>query len=305
MTRMTSLWVLLVLVCPSSTLGQKKAAKNQPTEGTAQEYAQLAQLREVTGKLAKVDSSTKMLALDIDYQNAYPAKTKKRAVAQRTRHGGVGNVRPTFSLAQFNHRWENILRLQQQLMTISNPMQRMQKLQQLELQIERLQMQILMSEARALAACERQQLQVMMSQLRNLAAASHQGNVGTPANTKLTKGTKEFRLEAQNDVIVRRWAPPLAYDDKGNVKPHTKEELKVLRGKNPSLPGYTASYEDLQAGQMVKMYLPAPKVKNDKQIAKDDADRAKAKLPQVRMILILADAVGRDPQLAHIKKKGN
>jgi hypothetical protein len=143
-------------------------------------------------------------------------------------------------------------------------------------------------------------------------------------------GYKEFDMEAIEKIVVRRSSPPFEYDNKGNVKIRTKEELDRLRGKDKTLPGYEASFLDLQAGQTIKVYLvknPAKKVKKEdkdaddpekKPAAKDDKKKDDKKkddkkkdangvlsrdLPQVRMILILAEAADADSGQDQAKKK--
>ncbi len=56
-----------------------------------------------------------------------------------------------------------------------------------------------------------------------------------------------------DDVKVRVASPPAAFDDKGNVKAYTPQELKDLKGtgEDAKLPGYTAERDSIRNGQMV------------------------------------------------------
>src|SRR5262249_1313296 len=49
--------------------------------------------------------------------------------------------------------------------------------------------------------------------------------------------SKDYKMRAVDDVKVRSYKPPLDYDEKGNVRVYTKEELAKMKGKE-SLPGY-------------------------------------------------------------------
>jgi len=84
---------------------------------------------------------------------------------------------------------------------------------------------------------------------------------------------KEFDLDIEPDVRVVRQTLPMEYDDKGNVKEYTKEELKKLRDKD--LPKYfAAKFEDVQPGQTVTLLVARPKpAKKDK-----DSDGKKEKV---------------------------
>jgi len=106
--------------------------------------------------------------------------------------------------------------------------------------------------------------------------------------------------------------PPFEYDDKGNVKKYTKEELDKLKGKDKNLVGYEAKAEDLQAGQIVRVYLAKPKAKpkDDPKADKNDDNNKDKKAedmppdpPQARLILILADAEANAPDNPPPKKK--
>jgi hypothetical protein len=95
-------------------------------------------------------------------------------------------------------------------------------------------------------------------QMTQAAAAS-----GKPNNQPflLAHQYKDFELELAENVILRKSDLERKYDDKGNLKPYTKEEIAELRRQdpNPTKPGYQAKMEELQAGLQVKVYLKMPK----------------------------------------------
>jgi hypothetical protein len=61
---------------------------------------------------------------------------------------------------------------------------------------------------------------------------------------------KDVELDLAEGVKVRARQPVQQFDDKGNIKRYTPQELKELRGDG-SLPGYAAELSDLQPGQTV------------------------------------------------------
>jgi hypothetical protein len=115
-----------------------------------------------------------------------------------------------------------------------------------------------------------------------------------------TLAFKQFDMEGIDKLVIRRLNLPFEYDNKGYPKKYSKEDLDRLKGKDKTLPGYEAGLLDLQNGQTVHVYLaksqpakkdaadpeqkPAKKDGKDKQGADNSVD-----LPQVRMIVILAD----------------
>jgi len=155
---------------------------------------------------------------------------------------------------QYNNLWrqnQQMIRAQQQLANARTPQQymnAMRSLQQAELNAQR---QIL------------QQL-------------NRQG--GNPQNYfRTVKETKDFSMEMVDKVVVRWLEPPVAFDDMGEPKKYTKEELAKLKG-NSKLPGYEAKVEDLKNGQLVRVTL-AKNAKTDDKL-------------RVTQIIILKDSDG-------------
>ncbi|MGH7170098.1 MAG: hypothetical protein ACRELG_07470 [Gemmataceae bacterium] len=70
---------------------------------------------------------------------------------------------------------------------------------------------------------------------------------------------EDVNLTLAEDVKVRATQPGSTFDDKGNVKQYTPEELKELKGPDPKLPGFRAELTDLQAGQEVLVQVVRPR----------------------------------------------
>jgi hypothetical protein len=125
---------------------------------------------------------------------------------------------------------------------------------------------------------------------------------------------KEYELETVDDVIVRVMDKPVQFDDKGKPKPYTAEELKELKGPDPSLPGYRSDFDSLKVGQTVRVTFGRQPTKsagkdkdadNDKDKDKKDKDKEKKAAQEdksrVGMIVVLAE--GQKPTSGKPKDK--
>jgi hypothetical protein len=111
----TALVVALAAALPVSA-AEKDRNKNKDKPATPQEYTQLEQAGEVTGKLLQVDATGKAFTLQVEYQTLEP--------------NGRGG----------NRQARNLLREQREIMQIANPLQRALRMQQLAARIEREQL---------------------------------------------------------------------------------------------------------------------------------------------------------------------
>jgi hypothetical protein len=127
------------------------------------------------------------------------------------------------------------------------------------------------------------------------------GNRFRPATvkTKTVTSKAEIEFQASEKVRVRTKALPEAFDEKGNIKKYTREELAALRGKDSrGLPGYESSLDRLSAGQKVSVVLAAAPAKKDK-----DGGAVAEKKMQVKMIVILSESSGDAKPMGKGKKK--
>jgi hypothetical protein len=115
----------------------------------------------------------------------------------------------------------------------------------------------------AQARLVRQQQQILQRQTsilrianpaqRQRQLAALQGEVANLMRTqgqlfKVKEVSGNLKVTLAEDAKIRTVAPPEEYDDKGNLKRHTAEELKKLRASDPG-PGYPASFEVLARGR--------------------------------------------------------
>lgn len=261
--------LVFALALPTVSQGQNKAKGVLPATKnagpTSKEYDQLTNAREVTAKLAFVDPGSVNFSIKMEYTAFEPNPNFK---------GGGGG----------NNAFQQMQRLMRQ-----QPHNRFTNNRHANpAQVMRQQMQI------------QQQMQRQMSQMMAKGGKPNAGNMPY----KQVTHNKEFQLEAIDKVVVRRLAMPPEFDDNGNKKQLTDAEKRELRGKDPNLPGFTAKFADLRAGQTVKVYMASVQGKDPKKKADDlDLDGGVTR-PKVRMIVITQDApAGFDALAADQKKK--
>lgn len=76
---------------------------------------------------------------------------------------------------------------------------------------------------------------------------------------------QDFDFTATEDIKVRVPNPPLQFDEKGRAKKYSSEELKQLKGDDPSdqkLPGYKSDISNLKEGSIVQVFLGKPRTKS-------------------------------------------
>jgi len=143
---------------------------------------------------------------------------------------------------------------------------------------------------------EQERLMKTQNPLQRIAAlqhlASHSQHYAsynaTHSPFKVATTTHDFEVQAAEDVKVRILQLPDAFDEKGNAKKYTAQELKDLKGSNTSLPGYTSEFANLKNGQTVTVTISKKKPET-----KDKDAKADDKTPLVSMIVITKDVVDK------------
>jgi hypothetical protein len=224
--------------------GTVKAQKNAVVDtATDQDYKTLQSVKDLTGRLAEINSGAITFRLDIPHMVPNP------------------KFRPPKGNNNLYNQMNNLYRQQIQAMATPNLIQRQIKMQQVFINMQRLQMQMMQQAA---AASNNPNSQPFM--------VAHQ--------------YKDFDLEMSDKVSLRKMFLETEYDDKGEIKTYTEKEKADLRGKDPSPSNsYTAKMEELQPGQSVQIYLRMPKKtkpasdsdKADEKAKDKDADKDKAK----------------------------
>lgn len=101
----------------------------------------------------------------------------------------------------------------------------------------------------------------------------------------VTLQDKDIPLVAHEDVKVRVSEPPTEFNDKGEKKRYTKEEIAKLRGPG-NLWGFPAEFDNLAVGTRVEATVVRKKVDKNKKRSADDAPNE----PVVSEIHIFYDA---------------
>jgi hypothetical protein len=108
---------------------------------------------------------------------------------------------------------------------------------------------------------------------------------------QLKRESHNIDIEASDEAQVRLKDPPVAFDEKGNVKKYTQKELKELKGDS-KLPGYAGDFDSLKPDQLVQVKLAkmkeTPKAKPKEKDA--DKDLLNDNRPIATSIMILQDA---------------
>lgn len=84
-------------------------------------------------------------------------------------------------------------------------------------------------------------------------------NNNLPANKGKNAPTgtdwKELEVPIKENTKFRFKEPIEAFDDKGNIKVYSQQDLKKLKGSNPELPGYEAKSDNIIPGHLVTITL--------------------------------------------------
>jgi hypothetical protein len=75
-------------------------------------------------------------------------------------------------------------------------------------------------------------------------------NMGRENLFTLKEVQKDLEFEMVDETKLRTAEPPIAFDDKGDPRKYTPDELKELKGPD-NLPGYTADRDALRSGRIV------------------------------------------------------
>jgi hypothetical protein len=162
-----------------------------------------------------------------------------------------------------------VLKNPNQLPKNANP--QMQRLLRDQQKIAQLQKKIAGARTAKQQAQAIQQLQQATNQFQLDLAAAQLNPGQSPFN--VVTDTKDVTFHAAENMKVRFANPPTVFDEKGNIKKYTPEELKDLKGKgdDAKLPGYEGSVDKLTANSIVRVTTLANKPKKDDK--KPDADK--------------------------------
>ena len=130
---------------------------------------------------------------------------------------------------------------------------------------------------------------------QNQAAQAQAKQIQMLKSMKVVTEWVEVEIPIKETTKIRTKTPLQVYDDKGNIKKYSPEELKTLKGSNPALPGYEVKIDELTPGAVVEVTLnKSPANKDDK---KDD-DKVFA-----TMIMVIGKDATLKPPVDNSKNK--
>jgi len=167
------------------------------------------------------------------------------------------------------------------------------------------QQQIAQAQARLASARSPQQ---QASAMRSLQSAQMQLQRAMQGGANTVKDYLDVTLHAAPNMIVRTANPPQAFDEKGNPKKYTSEELKKLKGKYPNMAGYEADISAVQVGSTVKVtqaFAKKPAAAAPKKDAptEKEAPAVETHKTQVTTIVVLDEGTGAPTQPGKGNKK--
>jgi hypothetical protein len=228
-------------------------SKNSAERAKPADYDQLKGVKQLNGRVVAVDPSVMTITLRVEFSRLERNPNYRPPRISRGNRGYSSGA----SLAQI----AGLVRQYQQALRNRNPVQRQQQIARVAQQMQRLQMQ---AAVRGL-----QQQARVVQQL----ARSRRNPNSQPVKRVTTP--KDYDFVMREGVVLRKMFVREEFDDRGNIKRYTKDELARLRGTDSSIPGYAATFEELQPGQEVTLFLAAP--------AKTEGEAAR---PRVRMIVL-------------------
>jgi hypothetical protein len=215
--------LLFPLLTVSSALGQNKKGKGRPV---ASDPA-APQDYQALAKLSNVQGQIS----GYDPVNKTMTIRVEYQVPDPNAKPPKNKVNPNYNSSRA---YQQLQREYDQIMRIKNPIQRQNRLNQFAVKLQNQQ---------------------------NKDAAAYMKALQNQANVPTITKAMEFELTLASEVRVARKELELQYDDKGNVKTYTPEELKKLR--DDVLPGYAAKMDDVMMGQKVYLFLAKTEKKRD------------------------------------------
>ncbi len=278
---------LLIALASDEVLAQKKdkKAKDAGNPALPADYLMLQKAKDVSGTILSVGVDGKSVVLRVDIPKWEPNPNYK-APKDNPKTGGNPQAN---AQAQLMKRYQELLYQQERAKRAKTPQEQQRILQKIQLEMAKLQIQI---------------------QQQYLYPKDGKSPTKTNPNNepyRIVTSQKDFELELQDKVPIRKMFLSLEYDDTGNLKQYSDKEKADLRGTDKTKPGYMAKLDEIVPGAEAKLVLMPPKAK--KNGAKEDEDGVgNIERPIVSFILLTKDSpipgiVGADPKKKKDKKK--
>jgi TolA-binding protein len=129
------------------------------------------------------------------------------------------------------------------------------------------------------------QRQNKINDLRNQLAKNEQSLI------KIEEKSQDIQMQAHDEMKVRTLIPPPVFDDKGNPRKYTPEELADLKDST-TLPGYRAAFGDVQTKQYIQVAIGQKKTDSPSKPPSPPQDPKDTKDPP-RLTVIVLVIVGK------------
>jgi hypothetical protein len=262
--------------------------KGKPAQTTPKVDADILPPGHFIGTIASAPNSDRMFTLKITYPEV---RLKPGARMPNLSHAHSQYM---------NNQYRQMMNLQRQEARIEH--HRVHNL----MQMQQMYMQMQMAQQRTVARLQQQQQQQELRLVQQEIRAIQSMYQVVPV-------TRDVDFQADANVKVRTKILPEQFDEKGNIKRYTAEELSALKGKDKNLIGYESSVEALQPGQIVLVSLHSHKKSHSSAVAapgskkeKSDNKEADSSIEhkmQATMIVLLKDGDGLPGAIAPSKQK--
>ena len=283
--------VTMGLFAPAEVVAQKKKAVDNGYAATPVDYQNIQNKKELVGTVVTVSGKVVTLRVDTPHMEPNP---KFKPVTNPKAPGYNPQTANQYKQVQEAQRLQREL---QQAQNANNPQERARAMQRYYQDLARHQ----------------QQMQKQYAQMLSKAAKDPKSTKNNANNTQdpfiVVHSYKEYDLEAQDNVVVRKLFLPFEYDDMGNIKQYTDKEKAELKGDDKlRLGGYKSKIEELAFGMEAKLTLTPPKVVKKKEAKADEEGVGNVERPTIATIVLTKDnpagsvPVGADPKKKKDKK---
>jgi len=262
----------------------KDANRDITNDAVPADYKALQKAKDVTGIIVAVSGTTVSFKVDSPRLEANP-KFKAPTITNPNAKGYNAQANQQYRQVQ---EYQRIMRDYQQALNAKNPQERARAMQRYQQDLARFQ----------------QNMQREYSQLLARAAKDPNYSKNNANNTVdpfiVVHSYKEYELELQEKVVLRKMFLPFEFDDAGNPRQYSDKEKAELRGDDKTKPGYSAKIDEATAGTEAKFHLTPPK----KADAKESADGVgNVERPTVHMMVLTKYNANPSTPPANPKKK--
>jgi len=278
--------IALAWATPPVGAQKKKEGKDSAdsTPATPADYKTLQKAKELTGTIVSVSGSAVILKVDYPHIEPNP-KFKPSSVASKANTAVIKQYQQAQEL-------ERIQRDYKRAMTAKNPQDRARAAAKYQYEVAQFNQRM-----------EREYKKLVDQASKDPNLAKNNAN-NTTDPLIVVHSYKEYELELQDKVVLRKLFLPFEFDDSGKPREYTEKEKAELKGTDKTKPGYSAKIEEATPGTEAKLHLTAPKNVEKPKASKDDPDGiGNVERPTVNMMVLTKENRNSSTGAADKKKK--